>query len=176
MLHTTFRKAREAKACVTSYCKMADALGGISKYGVDTPIPLDKVLEVCGLDDTIWALRIVIESADREIRLLAYDYAERILPLYEKEYPNDKKPRQAIEIARKFADGQATDEELVDAWIATGAAGASARAAAWIVTGAAGAAARDAGAAARDVAGAGARDAEREWQREKLLEMLGKSP
>ena len=33
MLHTTFRKAREAKACVTSYCKMADALGMIETKG-----------------------------------------------------------------------------------------------------------------------------------------------
>src|SRR3990167_8155885 len=107
MLHTTFRKAKKAKACVESYHKMAEALGGVKKYGLDTLIPLDKVLEVCGLDDTLWALRIVLEPADREIRLMACDCAERVLPLYELRYTDDKRPRLAIEIARKFASGQA---------------------------------------------------------------------
>src|SRR3990167_5518641 len=127
MLHTTFRKAKEERACVESYNKMAKSLGGVEKYGLDTPIPLDRVLEVCGLSDTLWALRIVLEPADREIRLFACDCAERVLPLYELRYPDDKRPRLAIEIARKFASGQATREELA----AAGAAAWDARVAAW---------------------------------------------
>ena len=169
MLHTTFRKAKEAKACIESYKRMAKAVGGIKKYGLDTPIPLDKILEVCGLNDTLWTLGIVLEPADREIRVFVCDCVERVLPLFEKKYPDDNRPRQAIETARKFANGQANKVEL-DA----------ADAAAWAAARAAALAARDvrdvAGAGARDAAGAGARDAEREWQREKLLEMLGKSP
>jgi len=135
---------------------MAKAVGGIKKYGLDTPIPLDKILEVCGLNDTLWTLGIVLEPADREIRLFVCDCVERVLPLFEKKYPDDNRPRQAIETARKFANGQANKVEL-DAADVAWAAGAGAR----NVAGA---------------AGAGAREAEREWQREKLLEMLGKSP
>ena len=127
MLHTTFRKAQKVGACIKSYKKMAKALGGISKYGVNTPIPLDKVLEVCGLDDTLWCLHITIESCDREARLFACDCAERGLPIYEARYSNDRRPRQAIETSRKFANGQATSEELAASWAA--AAGAAAVAA-----------------------------------------------
>jgi len=157
MLHTTFRKAKENNACIESYRKLANALGGVNKYGRDTLIPLDKVLEVCGFDDTVWALRILKEPADREIRLFACDCAERVLHLFEAEYPEDSRPRQAIETSRKFANGEAPIEEL-----------AAARAAAWAAAGA-----WDAAAAAWDAAAAAwAGDAEREWQIGRLRQLL----
>ena len=73
-----------------------------------------------------------------KLRLFACDCAEQALPIYEKDYPDDKRPRQAVETARLFAEGKATQEELA-------AAGAAARAAAW-------AAARYAAYAAADAA------------------------
>ncbi|MDP2729632.1 MAG: Imm5 family immunity protein, partial [Dehalococcoidales bacterium] len=176
--------------------EMAKALGGVAHYGKDTPIPLDKILEVCGLDDTLWALRIVIEPADREIRLFACDCAERVLPVFEQQYPDEKRPRQAIEIARKFANGTAAAVELRAAASATASATASAasaaRDAAWAAAwaawdaawDAARAAARDAASAtasaaardARDAASAAAWDAasaaERDWQKARLIELL----
>ena len=48
---------------------------------------------------------------DRKLRLFACYCAERVLPLFEKQYPNDNRPRHAIEVARLFADGKATNEE-----------------------------------------------------------------
>ena len=107
---------------------------------------------------------------DRVLRHFAADCAEACLPLFERERPRDDRPRRAIEVARRFADGQATLGELAVAGAAAGAAvggaavGAAARAAAWAAAGAAaeaaaGAAARAAawaavGAAARAAAGA----------------------
>lgn len=89
---------------------------------------------------------------DRIARLFAADCAERVLPIYERDYPTDKRPRMSIEVARRFAEGQATPEEL-----------AAARAAA-----------RD---AARDAAWAAARaaawDAETTWQERRLAWYLG---
>ena len=100
-----------------------------------------------------------LEFGDRELRLFAADCAERVLPIFEKERPDDDRPRTALAVARRFANGEATEQER-DA--AGAAAGAAARAAAWD---AAGAAAWDAaGAAAWDAAG----DAEREWQVERF--------
>jgi hypothetical protein len=49
---------------------------------------------------------------DRTARLFACDCAERLLPIYEKKYPDDKRPRQAIETARRYAEGLASKEEL----------------------------------------------------------------
>lgn len=45
-------------------------------------------------------------------RLFAADCAERVLHLYEAKYPSDNRPRRAIEVARLYALGKATAEEL----------------------------------------------------------------
>ena len=84
------------------------------------------------------------------MRLAAADFAERALPIFEKEHPKDERPREAIQAARDFALGKIN----VAAWAA---ARDAARDAAWA---AAWDAARDAAlAAARDAARAAARDA-----------------
>jgi hypothetical protein len=95
---------------------------------------------------------------DRTARLFAADCAERSVQSYERSYPNDQRPRDAVNTARRFANGNATAQEL-DA--AGDAAWAAARAAAWAAAGAAaGDAAWDAAwAAAGDAAWAAAGDA-----------------
>ena len=137
-LHTTFKLLREANACKPSYVKFAEAIGGVKAYGDSTPIPLSKILEVNGLDDALWCLKCVLpeETAARDklVRLLACDCAERVLPIFERTYPQDARPRQAIETARLFAAGLATKEQVASAaawageaaeaaWAAAGAAG-----------------------------------------------------
>jgi len=114
-----------------------------------------------------------VDSWDaRTARLFACDCAERVLSVYEKEYPDDTRPRHAIEVARRFAHGNATDEELAAArdaaWdAASAAAGAAASAAAWAAAG--GAAWDAAWAAARAAASA----AERAWQSSRLAAIFG---
>ena len=49
---------------------------------------------------------------DRNARLFAADCAERVLKHFEDRYPEDKRPREAIEVARRFARGEATHDEL----------------------------------------------------------------
>jgi len=49
---------------------------------------------------------------ERTQRLFAWDCAQLVLHLHEKEHPNDNRPRHAIEVARLFACGAATREEL----------------------------------------------------------------
>lgn len=65
-------------------------------------------------------VRVLPAWNERTARLFACDCAERVLPVFERQYPDDHRPRTAIETARRFAEGQATAEEL-----------ATARAAAW---------------------------------------------
>jgi len=129
--------------------------------------------------------------SDRQAREFAADCAERVLPVWERDYPQDARPRRAIQAARDYALGliddaagaAAGDAAWAAAWAAAGdaawaaardAAGAAARAAAGA---AAWAAAWDAArAAARDAAGAAAWAAawaaEREWQRVRLEQYL----
>ncbi len=112
---------------------------------------------------------------DTTARLFAADCAEHTLHIFEEVCPDDKRPAEAIEAARKFARGEITQDELA-------AARAAAWAAAWDAAGAAArAAARDAARAAAwaaawdaawDAAGDAAGDAEREWQTARLFQYL----
>ena len=132
----------------------------------DEPLSLLAILASNGLDDALWALRSV-DGYDREIRLLACDFAEHVLPTWEAQYADDARPRTCIETARRYADGEATREELT-------AAAAAAWDAGWSAVRDAGGicwAARDAArAAARAAAGAAARA----WQTRRLMAIIEK--
>ena len=65
---------------------------------------------------------------DRQRRLFAADCAERVLPIFERENPGDQRLREAIAVARRFATGGATLEELA-------AAGAAAWDSTWAAAG-----------------------------------------
>jgi len=95
-------------------------------------------------EDVIWLLTHVDFIPKKELRLLACDYAEHVLHIFEEKCPKDDLPRKAIETARAYTNGEATRKEM-----------AAARA------------------AARAAAGAAAWDAERKWQLKRLAEYLG---
>jgi hypothetical protein len=86
---------------------------------------------------------------ERAARLAAADFAEAVLPIFEKARPGDERPRRAIQAARDYANG----EIGAAAWAAAGAAAGDAWDAAWDAAGAA------AGAAAEAAAWAAAKDA-----------------
>jgi len=165
---TSFRLLHDAGACKERYRFLAKALGGIKAYGRDTPITLLQILNINGLDDALWAVRACPDS-DTFARLLACDYAEHVLHIFEAKYPDDYRPREAIAVSRRYARGEATDAELSAAWYAAWAAGDAARAA-WY---AAGDAARGAAwYAARDAARGDAWTPERMWQEARLRKLL----
>ena len=127
-------------------------------------------LDTVSAEDKIWLLCRNEFVSEQNLRLFACDCAERVLPIFEKEYPEDNRPRKAIETARLFANGEATQKEMDAAWAAArDAAWAAARDAAWDVAWDAAWAARAAARAAR----AAAWDAEQKWQINKLSEYLG---
>ena len=111
---------------------------------------------------------------EKTARLVACRCARDVLPLFEAQYPDDRRPRNAIEVAEKYANGEATADELYSAraaamdaaraaWdAAKAAARAAAKAAAWD-------AAWEAAWAAWDAARDAAWDKYNGW----LVEMLG---
>ena len=119
---------------------------------------------------------------DKTLRLYAADCAERVLGLYEKQYPKDDRPRKAIQAARDFANGLITKDAAAKA--ATNAAYAAYAAnvanAAYAADAAYAAAANAAYAAAYATAYAAAYPAyaaadaaaEREWQFKPLKHYL----
>jgi hypothetical protein len=124
-LHTTGRLAHRVGACLPDYHRLHDYFGGDS-YGLDTPIGLDLICKVLGLHGALRALNCVLpeEEAERDriARLFACECVERVLPLFEWERPDDRRPRETLAAARRFAAGEATEEELAAAKAAAEAA------------------------------------------------------
>lgn len=66
----------------------------------DTPVPLLACLESNSVQDVIWALRSVHQDISAVIPLIAADFAESALHIFEEKFPDDDRPRKAIEAAR----------------------------------------------------------------------------
>jgi hypothetical protein len=108
-------------------------------------------------DKSAWSDMLTVSrrkwTKEMSVELAIYA-AEIVLSIYEKEYPDDKRPRNAIEAAKAYLrkpSAAAGDAAWAAAGDAAGAAGAAARAAgdaAWAAARAAWAAARAAGDAA----------------------------
>ena len=63
MLSTTFNRIKAEPGSAQLYKKLAAALGGVTKYGKENPIFLDKIIASSGLADTIWTMRCTIEPS-----------------------------------------------------------------------------------------------------------------
>ena len=126
--YTTLAQLREKKACRDRYEHLVAALG--PDWGDDAPILLSRILEINGIQDAVWALRADLHpDAEKTARLFSCDLVEQIaLTVWEKIYPDDPRPRVAVETSRRYAAGAATALELA---AAGAAARAAARAAAW---------------------------------------------
>lgn len=130
-MKTTLELIRKQNPCEESWLEL---LKSLNKTKADSePLELTYILETLGITDAIWALRS-LEGKDKEIRLFAADCAESVLHIFEKEHPNDDRPRKVIRAARDYANGFISSQELKSARdAAKGAAEAAwaARAAAW---------------------------------------------
>ncbi|CAJ6330174.1 putative bacteriophage protein [Burkholderia pseudomallei] len=195
----TLAALREAGACYGGYNKLVRSIQGKAfsmedadreayiRLRHDAEIPLLDILKSNGLDDALWVLHCVLD-ADRDLRLFAVWCARQVEHLME-----DQRSKDALNVAERFVNGEATDEERDAArdaawdaaWGATRAAARAAREAARCAAGAAEdaaedaarAAARAAREAARCAAGDAAEDAAEDAQKEMLKRMcLGTAP
>ena len=128
-------------------------------------------------------MRLVREIPTKVIRQFAIDCAWRVLHIFEEKYPDDKRPRKALEAAQVYLNNptKVNKDKLDAAGDAAWAAGDAARAATWAAaraaTWAAGAAAWAAARAAAWAAGDAARaagDAEIKWQNKHLINLIRK--
>lgn len=108
-LTTTFKKLHEAGACKSRYTFLREALPNVTD---DESINLLTILETNGLDDALWALRATEQNCDRVARLMAADFAEQVIPIWQKYSATNNRPQLAIKAARDFAKGLITEEQL----------------------------------------------------------------
>lgn len=132
MFYTTLALAREKRVChkVEQALRKAKEHEG-KEYKDDTPIPLTVVLQYADdqddpVYDTLQCLKAVPREDEKDAirikRLFAADCAENVLLIFESAYPEDGRLRNAIEVARKFTRGEATQTELAAAQAAAQAA------------------------------------------------------
>jgi hypothetical protein len=204
ILTTTLKQLRKAGACYGGYNKVVRSLQNLPftekdndscsyiRFAHKEEINILDILESNGVDDCLWALCATTQKCDKVARLMAVKFVREVQYLI-----TDPSSLNALDVAERFANGEATEEELAVAWaaardvawdaardaardvardVAWAAAGDAARDAAWA---AAGDAARDAawaaaGDAARDVAWGAARDAAKAKQAEIIKSFLGR--
>jgi len=186
MLTTTFHLLRKHNACKDRYTVLREAL----TRGDDEPITLIEILDSNGLADALWALRAVPDEQaaerDKLARLFACQCVRQVWHLL-----TDERSRTAIEVAERYAVGEATHDDLkaaarsaadaavaayyadADADYAAYAAADAAAVAAYAADAAAAAAYYAAYAAAYAAADAAADAAARDAQAAKFREMFG---
>ena len=107
-MKTTLNKIREHHPCLGRWVKLLKHLD--KTEADDEPLDLLTILESNGLGDTLWCFR-AIEGYDREMRLFGAWCARQVQHLM-----TDPRSIAAIDVAENFANGNASDEELADAW------------------------------------------------------------
>ena len=152
MLTTTLA---EIKACSPSKDRWRRLCKGLGITSANKkPLPIERILELTNFADAPWVLRAV-KGHDGAIGLFACYCARYALGIFERKYPDDKRPRQAIEAAERFVRGHTAHEELAVAWGTVEASRDAAETASLVASDAAWAA-WAAGRAAFDAAAAGA--------------------
>jgi hypothetical protein len=148
MITTTLNRIRDHHPCEKGWRKLLAGLG--KTRADDEPVAYATILRINGLDDALWCMRV--EPRHTHLwRIFAVRCARRVEHLM-----TDQRSKDALDVAERYANGQATDTELA-------AAGAAAGTAAWAAARAAAKAAAKAAAwdAARAAAWAAAWDAAR---------------
>ena len=120
-MKTTLNKIRSHAPCAEGWEKLLSYLG--KTKADDEPLLITTIIDSNGINDAIWCLRAV-EGKDREIRLFAVWCARQVQHLMK-----DQRSLDALDVAERYANGEATEAELVAA--ADAAWAASWDAAAW---------------------------------------------
>jgi hypothetical protein len=122
----TLNDIKSKSPCENGYKKLLKSFNKTSAD--DTEVSIQHLLNSNGIDNTLWVIYNCIPDRIMDKRNMCADFAESVLHIFEEQYPNDKRPRQAIEICRKE---NATKEEIEAAGAAAMCAARDAGAAAW---------------------------------------------
>ena len=160
MITLSLNEIREQSPCKQGWEKLLKSKKNTHR---NEQFPLSDIIDSNGLNDTLWCLRVRPEHSNlwRKYAVWCARQVEHLM--------TDERSKDALNIAWRHSEGEATDEELAAAEdAAEDAARAAWDAAAWAAWDAAARAAWDAAWAAGDAA----RAAARAEQENKLREIL----
>ena len=112
MITTTLNRIRDHKPCADGWTKLLKHLG--KTQADDEPLPFATILESNGLDAALWCCRAEPQYA-KEWRLYAVWCARRVQHLM-----TDPRSLAALDVAERYANGQATADDLAAARAAAG--------------------------------------------------------
>ena len=124
MLYTTLNKIREFSPCEDGWKQLLTYLN--KTKADDEQLDFKTILNAIGIKDTLWCLRT---QDFKDYYKFVVKVAYSVLPIFENKYPDDKRPRLAIEAVDKFMKGEISKEELEEARADAAAAYAAAYAA-----------------------------------------------
>ena len=107
MKTTTLNKIRSHNPCKDSYAVLLKSLKKTKPD--DEPLSFRYILDTIGIQDAVWCLRTL---QYKEFCLFSADVAETVLHIFQEQYPEDSRPREAIEAIRKFNSGEITQDQL----------------------------------------------------------------
>lgn len=120
-MYTTLNKIREHGPCEDGWITLLKSLNKTKPD--DEPVAISYIIESNGLDNAVWCLRAV-EGHDKEIRLFSVFCARQVEHLL-----TDEISSKAIDTAERYANGEATEDELSEAYSAARSAWLSAESA-----------------------------------------------
>jgi len=122
----TLSALRKADACISGYNRLVRALQGREFTNEDDatdhylhiiyndPISIRYIVDSNNMNDALWALRCIDDPYnDRDIRLFIVWCARQVEYLM-----CDPRSKNALDMAERYANGEATDAELYVAWTA----------------------------------------------------------
>ena len=107
---TTLNKIQMCHPCSDGWRKLLKYLG--KTVADDESLPFSVILDSNGLDDALWCCRTAPEH-NRVWQLYAVWCARQVQHLM-----TDQRSLNALDVAERYANGQATDKELSAAWTA----------------------------------------------------------
>jgi len=106
-VHTTLAQIYAELPCRRLWDQLLDSLGGLDNYGDNTPLTFRQIYASNGYHDTLWCLRATDPKYFYLWRHFAVDAAQAVEPLM-----TDQRSRDALKVARRYADDKAGDAEL----------------------------------------------------------------
>jgi hypothetical protein len=122
ILTTTLKQLRKAGACCDGYNKVVRSLQNLPftekdddrcsyiRFDHKEEINILDILESNGVDDCLWALCATTQKCDKVARLMAVKFVREVQYLI-----TDPISLNALDVAERFANGEATGEELAAA-------------------------------------------------------------
>lgn len=109
-IYTTLNRIRAHSPCASGWENLLRHLG--KTKGDDEPLAFSTILDSSGLDDALWCC-LAEPKHDSLWRHYAVDCAERVAHLL-----TDERSKNALAVARRYALGLASDDELDSARVA----------------------------------------------------------